>query len=104
MTSHGSRLRQNADQALESVRKTRRIGLIVSVVAMGIVWLIVGALERSGRPFEPFFVLPFVGIATAMMGRAVAAKCPECAKNFYGHPIRAFFASSCFHCGLGAKS
>ncbi|NOY76128.1 MAG: hypothetical protein GXP32_10125 [Kiritimatiellaeota bacterium] len=96
---------EKTDNKIAKKVHSLKIKRVVSLAVFGFMMLCMIAVmiicETTKIQFNPLFFLPFIMIGIPVGTYGISSKCPKCGKNFFGMPIRAFYASTCYHCKIG---
>ncbi|MCK5707677.1 MAG: hypothetical protein KAI43_08490 [Candidatus Aureabacteria bacterium] len=94
------------DFSLEIKKLNRKRTLGLGFFGLMLLAIIVVAVvtEIKNIRFNPLLIMPFVMSGVFVATYSISSKCPKCGKHFYGIPIRAFYASSCYHCKCGGNN
>ena len=86
-------------RAVADIKRRRMLGFATFGAAglLGIVLaLVCDAVNRTR--LVPVVLIPSLGIAALALVRVFGSRCPACGKLFFGAPVRALYASSCYYC------
>jgi len=89
---------------LSSIRSMRIAGLIVFGAGMTTIIGIMVATQSLNIKLSPIVILPIAIGTSVISGLCMNKKCPKCGKQFYGMPIRFFWAHSCMYCKISYKN
>jgi hypothetical protein len=91
--------RLDVQQRIAQLMRQRLIGFaaFVAAAALGAILAVV-CISANKQRLAPIVFVPLIAIGLSALVRVFSTKCPACGKLFFGAPVRALYASSCYYC------